>query len=196
MATATQTAAPEAAEQWKATIRQQLDELNPADDITHAVIWFPTEDGGDPQILDLRDSEASAVVSAADRAEKLTGEVSVVALASLTDGAPFAERPAGTAAGDLTFEEDADKGQLFKVEIDRSQPTVVKLAFSSSIELSRSEADAMQLYNRLKEGKNTTIKVGAFISGHGNIHRRDGEGNVDAVVQTKSIKITDIHLGE
>ena len=92
---------------------------------------------------------------------------------------------------------DADKGKLFevprvKVIVDDSDPTVLKLAFAGSIELDRAKADDVKLYNDLKAGKPATLKVEAHVAGAKTTHRRDSDGDVDAVVQTKSLTIHSI----
>lgn len=89
---------------------------------------------------------------------------------------------------------DPDKGKLFEVPrvgivLDDSDPTVLKLAFSGSIELERGDAQAVEFYNSLKPGSNVSLSVEAFVAGPKNTHRRDSEGNVDAIVQTKSLVV-------
>jgi hypothetical protein len=93
---------------------------------------------------------------------------------------------------------DAAKGKLFEVPrvgiiVDDSDPTVLKLAFSGSIELDRGEKDQAELFNSLMAGKAKSLHVDVFVkSGPANVHRRDSDGNVDAVVASKSLVITDI----
>jgi hypothetical protein len=101
----------------------------------------------------------------------------------------------GTASGP-----DADKGKLFEVPrvavlIDEADPGVIKLAFSGSVELDRSNADDVAFYNRLKAGKDVSLDIEAFVAGPKNSHRRDSDGNVDAVVQTKSLIVHSIDVG-
>lgn len=105
-----------------------------------------------------------------------------------------AQAVAGTTSG-----EDAEKGKLFEVPrvaivVDEADPTVIKLAFAGSVELERGNREQADFYNRLKAGKTVELEVSAFVAGPKNTHRRDAEGNVDAVVQTKSILVTDVHL--
>lgn len=95
----------------------------------------------------------------------------------------------GTGSG-----EDAEKGKLFevprvKVVVDEADPNVIKLAFSGSIELDRGKADDVSFYNGLNAGKNVELTIEAFVAGPKNSHRRDSEGNVDSVVQTKSLVV-------
>jgi hypothetical protein len=93
--------------------------------------------------------------------------------------------------------EDADKGKLFevpRVAVEDSDPNVLKLNFSGSIELERASKADVEFYNRLTAGKNVDLEVQAFVTGPHNTHRRDSEGNVDAVVQTKSLKIHSLEM--
>jgi hypothetical protein len=100
--------------------------------------------------------------------------------------------PDGTASGN-----DPDKGKLFEIPriavlIDETDPGVIKLAFSGSIELDRTKADDVSFYNQLAAGKNIDLEVQAFVKGPQNTHRRDSDGLVDAVVQTKSLVVHSI----
>lgn len=95
--------------------------------------------------------------------------------------------------------QDPDKGKLFevprvKVAVDESDPTVIKLAFSGSIDLDRTVAKDVEFFNKLKSGKPASLAISAHVAGARTRHRRDSEGDVDAVVQTKSLIITDIEI--
>jgi hypothetical protein len=101
---------------------------------------------------------------------------------------------AGTTSGP-----DPDAGKLFevpriKVVVDTTDPTVVKLAFSGSIELDRSNEQEMRFYNQLKAGQAHELVVTVHAAGAQMRHRRDSEGDVDAVVQTKSLVVSDVYL--
>lgn len=93
--------------------------------------------------------------------------------------------------------EDAEKGKLFEVPrvavtVDDTDPTVLKLSFSGGIELERGKADDVELYNRLVSGKDVDLDVTCHVAGAKTTHRRDSEGDVDAVVQTKSLIVHSI----
>jgi hypothetical protein len=91
---------------------------------------------------------------------------------------------------------DAEKGQLFplvKIAVDPSDPNVLYLAFSGSIKLDRDDRAAMQLYNDLQHGKSSQLTVDVHVAGSKKTHRRDKDGDVDAVVETKSLIVTSIH---
>jgi hypothetical protein len=94
--------------------------------------------------------------------------------------------------------EDADKGKMFDVPrvgivIDESDPTVIKLAFSGSVELDRSNGKEVGFYNDLKAGESHELVVTVHTAGAQMRHRRDSEGDVDSVVQTKSLVVSEVH---
>jgi len=95
--------------------------------------------------------------------------------------------------------EDAEKGKLFevpraKVILDESDPNVIKISFSGGVELDRGDARDVAFYNALKAGSYRDLKVTVFCAGPQNVHRRDSEGDVDAIVQTKALKVTDVSV--
>jgi hypothetical protein len=88
--------------------------------------------------------------------------------------------------------EAADK--LFEVpriavELDESDPNVLKLAFSGTVELNRGDASEVEFYNGLKSGEQRELRVEVYVAGAQNRHRRDAEGDVDAIVQTKALVV-------
>lgn len=95
---------------------------------------------------------------------------------------------------------DPDSGKLFEVPrvritFDDTDPTVLKLAFSGSIELDRSDPDQAKTFNQLTAGNVADLHLTGYVkSGPNNTHRRDSDGNVDAIVASKSVVITDIRL--
>lgn len=93
---------------------------------------------------------------------------------------------------DRQVEEGNAKGKLIEVPriavlVDESDPNVLKLRFNGDIELDRGKADDVAFYNSLAVGKNADLAVQVFVAGSKNTHRRDSEGNTDAVVQTKTL---------
>jgi hypothetical protein len=108
-----------------------------------------------------------------------------------------AEAGAGTSEDELQGQ-DPEKGKLFEVPrvgilIDETDPTVIKLSFSGGIELDRSNADDVSFYNRLTAGKTVSLEIEAHVGTTKTTHRRDSEGNVDAVVQSKSLTVHSIY---
>ena len=81
---------------------------------------------------------------------------------------------------------DAERGKLFDVPrigivIDEADPTVVKLAFSGSVDLDRGNAKQVEFYNDLRAGRQTEVVVTIHVAGATMRHRRDSEGDVDAI---------------
>lgn len=96
--------------------------------------------------------------------------------------------------------QDPDKGKLFevprvKVTLDESDPTVLKLSFAGGIDLDRTIATDVEFFNKLKAGQTKSLAIAVHVAGAKTTHRRDSEGDVDAVVQTKSLIVTDVELG-
>lgn len=125
--------------------------------------------------------------------------------AALTDTAPTGASAlnetdvttdADRAADTITKGEDPDAGKLFdlpRIKVDSTNPTVLKTAFSGSIEIERNDKQWAEVFNSLTPGKSHELRVTVFCAGGKKTHRRDSEGDVDAVVQVKSLIVTDIH---
>jgi hypothetical protein len=118
--------------------------------------------------------------------------MATAATAPAEAGAGTSEEIEGTQSGP-----DATKGKLFEVPrvgviIDETDPTVIKLSFSGGIELDRTNADDVSFYNRLTAGKTVSLEIEAHVGTTKTTHRRDSEGNVDAVVQSKSLTVHSI----
>lgn len=99
-----------------------------------------------------------------------------------------------TSQQDTPDGQDPESGKLFEVPrvgvlVDETDPTVLKLAFSGAIELERGNASDVAFYNRLNAGQTVALRVDAHVAGAKTTHRRDSDGNVDAVVQSKSLII-------
>jgi hypothetical protein len=100
----------------------------------------------------------------------------------------------GTARG-----EDPETGKLFEVprvaiDVDDTDPTVLKITFGGSIELERGVHDDAAFFNRLKPGRNVSLEIEAFVSSPKTTHRRDSDGNVDAVVASKSLIVHSVDI--
>lgn len=183
---------------WQLDIVDQLGDYTDHDEHPVIVVHKP-EPSDDPNIeasLLMRClDKAEADIAAEDYAASVKGEVVVVTLDELWaqyreitgHDAPIASGPG------------AETGKLFDVPrvgivVDDSDPTMLKLAFGGSIELDRNEKARVEFYNDLKAGKPRTLTIGVHVAGAKKTHRRDSEGDVDAIVETKSLVITDIHL--
>lgn len=99
---------------------------------------------------------------------------------------------APTGADEADQHQDERLFEMPAVTIDESNPTQITLAFSGTITLDRSQTDDVALYNRLASGKLFDLNVSGFVKGANTVHRRDTEGNIDAVAQTKSLVIDSI----
>jgi hypothetical protein len=89
------------------------------------------------------------------------------------------------------------EGKLFEVPriavaIDESDPNVIRLAFSGRIELDRGNATQVDFLNSLRPGEAVELAVTCHVSGSRKTHRRDAEGDVDAVVETRSLVVSDV----
>ncbi len=96
---------------------------------------------------------------------------------------------------------DPERGRLFdvprvKVQLDESDPNVLKLAFSGSYELDRDDAVTVAAYNRLRPGEEASLVLSVYVASAHKRHRRDSEGDVDAIVETKSLVVADVYFGE
>jgi hypothetical protein len=88
-----------------------------------------------------------------------------------------------------------DSPRLFempRIVVDESNPTQITVAFSGSVTLDRSQASDADLYNRLKHGKLFDLHVSGLVKGSSKTHRRDNDGNVDAIAETKTLVIDSI----
>jgi hypothetical protein len=95
------------------------------------------------------------------------------------------------------MEPNPDTGELFqrvKVEVDESDPNVIKLAFSGSYEIDREDKEQVEHYNRLRHGQEAELVIGVHVASARKTHRRDSEGYVDAVVEVKTLKVTEVYF--
>jgi hypothetical protein len=192
--------------EWQLAIAQQLAQIGTPDSTTHLVVHLP--DTGDAVLLDLVDSEVAGVISAEDHATKVDGgEVSVIPLSQIAPLVGTVDQAGETGeedeqqlppAAEIDLEPDPDTGQLLKmprvpVVIDDSDPNVLKLAFSGGVEIDRGDKELIDFYNALRAGRTAEIEVSVFVAGTTKTQRRDKDGNVDSIVETKSVTITDVH---
>ena len=71
---------------------------------------------------------------------------------------------------------------------------MLKIAWSGSVELDRGNGKQVGFYNDLKPGQSMELVVTIHVAGARKVHRRDSEGDVDAIVETKSLVVSDVHL--
>ena len=88
-------------------------------------------------------------------------------------------------------------GKLFEVPrvgvlTDQSDPTVLRLSFSGSIVLDRTQAADVEFFNSLEPGHTAPLSIEVHVAGDKKTHRRDSEGDVDAIVETRSLIVASI----
>lgn len=193
---------------WQIPVGERLHEYNDNDLYTHVIVHIPVQgdEGEEPidaVLLSRAASKEEATIAAEDWAARVDGEVTIVPIQTIQE--QYAEltgiEPEAAEEPPVVEGQDVDKGKLLDVPrvgiiIDDSDPTLLKLAFSGGVEIGRSDSDWVKLYNRLAAGKSGDITVTVHVAGAKKTHRRDSEGDVDAVIETKSLIVTDIHLEE
>jgi hypothetical protein len=111
----------------------------------------------------------------------------------------LAEAPTGANEEEDDGKLTPDSPRLFEmpaVVIDESNPTQITVAFSGSVTLDRSQASDVALYNQLKHGKVFDLNVSGLVKGSRKTHRRDNDGNVDAIAETKTLVVDSITVDE
>lgn len=94
-----------------------------------------------------------------------------------------------------TGAEEKDDGQQLKlVEIkpDKAKPTQITVNVSGKIKLDLSQKSDVEFYNSLEAGKTVELPTTFFVASTKKTHRRDGDGNVDARPEAKSIVVDGI----
>jgi hypothetical protein len=93
------------------------------------------------------------------------------------------------AAAPTGAEEKDDGPQLKLIDIkpDKAKPTLIKVNVSGAIKLDLSQPSDVEFYNALVAGKLIELPTTFFVASTKKTHRRDSDGNVDAVPETKSI---------
>lgn len=97
----------------------------------------------------------------------------------------LAEAPTGA------DEQDALQGEkLFEIppiQIDKAKPSLISVSVSGKIKLDLSQKSDVEFYNTLQAGKLVELPTTFFVAATKKTHRRDKEGNVDAVPESKSL---------
>lgn len=111
----------------------------------------------------------------------------------------MSEFPLAAVADGTSEGENPDLGRIFDVPriavmLDESDPNVLKLAFSGQYELDRDNANQVAFFNHLKAGEPAELVVTVHVAGSNKRHRRDSEGDVDAIVETKSLVVSDVFV--
>ena len=80
-----------------------------------------------------------------------------------------------------------------EVVFDVSDPSVLKLAFAGAVELDRTNQAQVDLYNALRPGEQVEVIVTCDVRGTRKLHHRDSEGDLDDIVETKALAVTDVY---
>jgi hypothetical protein len=96
----------------------------------------------------------------------------------------LAEAPTG--AGE---QEKAQPLRLFDIKQEPVRPTKLTVNVSGQIELDMSKKSDVEFWNSLKPGATISLPADFFVASEKTTHRRDSDGNVDAVPRSKSIKV-------
>lgn len=89
--------------------------------------------------------------------------------------------------------ENVEQPKLFEIKAETTRPTKINVNISGVIELDLSIESDCAFYNSLKPGKTVSFPTDYYVASVKTTHRRDGDGNVDAVPQSKSIKVDLVH---
>jgi len=85
--------------------------------------------------------------------------------------------------------ENVQQLKLVDIKPDKAKPTLIKVSISGSIKLDLSQKSDVEFYNSLEAGKLVELPTSFFVASTKKTHRRDSDGNVDAVPETKSLVI-------
>jgi hypothetical protein len=102
----------------------------------------------------------------------------------MSAAASLAEAPTGA-----TEHEQPAPLKLFDIKPDKAKPTLITVNVSGKIKLDLSQASDVEFYNSLQAGKLVTYDTTFFVASTKKTHRRDNDGNVDAVPETKSLVV-------
>lgn len=108
---------------------------------------------------------------------------------------------------DTPLEPDAEAGALFNKEqydredlqidrIDGQTVDKIRVDFTGSVMLDRSDPADVKMYNALTLGKECELRVAGKVSGSAGGYTTAKEGDLDAVVGKKSVKIDTVWVLE
>jgi hypothetical protein len=86
-------------------------------------------------------------------------------------------------------QEEGKPLRLFEVKQEPVRPTTITVNVSGEIKLDLSKKSDVDFFNSLVPGKNVKFETDFFVASEKTTHRRDSDGNVDAVPRSKSIKV-------
>jgi hypothetical protein len=103
------------------------------------------------------------------------------------DGAPLVDEATGQTA--IVDRSQYEREDLQIPKIDGQTIDRIKIGFSGSLFLDRSEASDVAVYNALRLGKDVDLLVTAKCSKTGASGATDRDGNLDVVVGAKTLKV-------
>jgi len=97
-----------------------------------------------------------------------------------------------------TGAEETDSGKLFEIppiQVDKAKPTIISVSVAGRIKLDLSQKSDVDFYNSLQAGKPIVLPTHYFVATTKKTHRRDGDLNVDAVRESKSLVVDLVEFG-
>lgn len=85
--------------------------------------------------------------------------------------------------------ENVNQLKLVDIKPDKAKPTLISVNVSGKIKLDLSQKSDVDFYNVLQAGKLIELPTSFFVASTKKTHRRDSDGNVDAVPEMKSLVI-------
>jgi len=85
--------------------------------------------------------------------------------------------------------------ELPRIEIDLATPNALRLNFSGTVELDRTNVEDVDFFNALKPGNDATVNITVRIDGGGKVHKRDDSGEVVEIIETKRLVATEVYVG-
>ena len=86
--------------------------------------------------------------------------------------------------------------RLFEIKEYSTRPSTIRIAISGAIELDLNRKEDVDFYNTLEPGKLVTREATFFVASTKTTHRRDSDGNVDAVPQIKSLVVDGLQIAD
>ena len=180
---------------WQATILEQIETIarnEILDDAAIAtrpflVIGFRSDE--DANLLERCATRDQADTEAKTWAKKGYEHVRVEELAAIGFDIP-AGTPAPDPDGKALFDaSDYDREDLAIPKIDGEQITKIRVDFSGSVMLDRSDPADVKLFNGARLGKELELRVAGRITGVGTGFTTNKDGDLDVVVGKKTLKV-------
>lgn len=99
------------------------------------------------------------------------------------------DEPASDEGKALFDASDYDREDLAISKVDGNQIDRIKISFSGSIMLNRSDPADVALFNRLKLNQELELRCAGKVSGLATGYTTSKDGDLDAVVSSKTVKV-------